>query len=478
MPSSSAETRPSALHRGDEVTLTMEKVADQGKCLAYHNSKVIFVPRTLPHESVRAVIVKKRKKFAEAKPIEIVQPSADRVQPRCIYFDHCGGCSLQHVRYSRQLMDKHFLVQQAMHHVADLPDLNVLEPIPAPHPYGYRNKMEFSFSSYRWLTQKEIASGEIFDTSFALGLHPLGVFSKVLDLHQCHLHSERNHSLVNGIRTFVQESEWEPWNWRLNEGFLRHLVLRESVHTSDFMVNFVTSYKNPYRVSLLKNYLQKHYRFVTTLVNTINSSPAHTSFGDHTETIYGSGHLTDKIGDLSFQIAPHSFFQVNTLQAEELVKTVGHLADITPEDHIYDLYCGTGTIALSLAKHAQHVTGIELIEGAIDNANNNAALNGIKNCTFISGDMLKLLKPDFIRKHGHPDIVILDPPRAGMHPKVAQQVASLHARKIIYVSCNVQSQARDLCILSKTYRPVLAQPIDLFPQTHHIENIVVLEKRS
>ena len=478
MPSDSVNYHPPALRRGDEITFTIEKVADKGKCLAYYNGQVVFVPRTLPNESVRAVIVKKRKKFAEAKPIDILESSSDRVEPRCIYFDHCGGCSLQHVRYSRQLKDKYSLVKETMNHVAGLPDLHVLEPIPAPHPYQYRNKMEFSFSRYRWLTQHEIASGEIFDTSLALGLHPSGIFSKVLDLHECHLHSERSHAIVNGIRTFVQKSAWEIWDWRKNEGFLRHLVLRESGHTSDFMVNVVTSYHDTNRNGDLKTYLQQKYPFVTTLVNTINSTPAQTSFGDHTETIYGSGHLTDKIGDIVFQIAPHAFFQTNTLQAEKLVETVEHLSNITSNDHIYDLYCGTGTIALSLAKHAKHVTGIELIEGAIENANHNAILNGITNCTFISGDMLKLLRPDFIAEHGNPDIVIVDPPRAGMHPKVAQQVADLPARKIIYVSCNVQSQAKDLLILSKTYRPILAQPIDLFPQTHHIENIILLEKSS
>ena len=478
MPSNSVEHPPATLRRGDEVTLTIEKVADRGKCLAYHNGQVVFVPRTLPQESVRAAIVKKRKKFAEAKPIDILESSSDRVVPRCTYFDHCGGCSLQHVRYSRQLVDKYSLVEEAMHHVADLSDLKILEPIPAPHPYHYRNKMEFSFSRYRWLTQQEISSGKKFDTSMALGLHPSGIFSKVLDLHECHLHSERSHSVVNGIRTFVQASAWDIWDWRKNEGFLRHLVLRESRHSPDFMVNIVTSYHDTNRNDDLKTYLQQKYPFVTTVVNTINSTPAQTSFGDHTETIYGTGYLTDQIGDIVFQIAPDAFFQTNTLQAEKLVETVEHLSNITSDDHVYDLYCGTGTIALSLAKHARHVTGIELIEVAIDNANHNASLNGIENCTFIGGDMLKLLRPDFFAEHGNPDIVIVDPPRAGMHPKVAQQVANLPARKIVYVSCNVQSQAKDLLILSKTYRPVVAQPIDLFPQTHHIENIVLLEKRS
>ncbi len=465
------------LRRGDVIELVMEKMADRGKCLAYHNGQVVFVPHTLAGEHVRAKVVKRRRKFAEAQLLAVLQPSPNRVQPRCGYFGSCGGCTLQTTSYTRQLEDKYQLVREAMTRIADLPNLEIRRPLKSTAIYGYRNKMEFSFSPYRWLTREEIDSGEVFDTSFALGLHPPNVFAKILDIHQCHLQDERSTAVVNGIRVLAKQHHWSPWNWRNKEGFLRHLVIRQSVHMSDFMVNLITSEYDTERMSRLQAYFKEEHPYVTTLVNTINSTPAQTAFGERTETIYGPGILRERIGELTFEIAPGAFFQTNTLQAEQLVNVVRDLAGVTEKDHVYDLYCGTGTIALSLAKHAAHVTGIELIEDAILNARSNAALNGIKNATFISGDMLRLLKPDLITEHGNPDVVVLDPPRAGMHPKVAVQVSRLNARRIVYVSCNIQSQARDLPILSKSYDAVVAQPVDLFPQTHHLENVVLLEKK-
>jgi len=482
MPSDSQTPQPQPRHRslrrGDELVVTMEKVADLGKCLAHHDDLVVFVPQTMVGETIRTRIVKRRKKYAEGQFIDLITPSPNRVKPKCQYFGNCGGCTLQHVDYSQQLIDKHQLVTETMQRIAELSDLTVLEPLGATNSYEYRNKMEFSFSAFRWLSNEEIASGQTIDSSFALGLHPPKVFYKILDIHQCHLQGDKSNAIVNGIRTFAQNLGWEPWNWRTEEGFLRHLVIRQSAYLPDLMVNIVTSSFKKNRMAQLESYLKEHHPYVTTLVNSINSTSAQTAFGERSETIYGTGFLRDQIGNLTFQIAPDAFFQTNTLQAEQLVQVVNKLADVTSEDHVYDLYCGTGTIALSLAQNAKHVTGIELIQEAINNALNNSKINDINNCTFVSGDMLKLLKPEFIQLHGAPDIVILDPPRAGMHPKVARQVATLNARKIIYVSCNVRTQAKDLMVLSKSYKPVIAQPIDLFPQTHHIENIVLLERKN
>ena len=466
------------LRRGDTLELVTEKVADRGKCIAYYDGQVIFVPQTLAHEHVRVKIRKRRKKFAEAQLLDVLTPSPNRVKPQCQYFGSCGGCSLQHVDYRQQLEDKHQLIRETMERQAGFPGLEIRTPIKADATYAYRNKMEFSFSSHRWLSWEEIASNQTFDTSFALGLHPPNLFAKILDIHQCHLQGDRSNAVVNGIRDLAINLNWPSWNWRNKEGFLRHLVIRQSAYMPDFMVNLVTSEYDAKRMLRLAMYLKISHPHVTTLINTINSTPAQTAFGEQAETIYGPGTLRDRIGEITFEIAPGAFFQTNTLQAEKLVQVVQDLAKVSTKDHVYDLYCGTGTMALSLAKGAKHVTGIELIKDAIVNAKNNASLNGINNCSFISGDMLKLLKPDFILKHGSPDIIILDPPRAGMHPKVATQISELNVRKIVYVSCNVQSQARDLSILSKSYKAVVAQPVDLFPHTHHIENVVLLEKRN
>ena len=465
------------LRRGDVLELVMEKIADRGKCLAYHNGQVVFVPHTLAGERVKVQVLKRRRKFAEARLLSVLESSPNRTTPRCRYFGSCGGCTLQHVAYSQQLKDKHQLIREVMTRQADLPELEIRAPLGVTVPYGYRNKMEFSFSAHRWLSREEINSDTLYDKSFALGLHPPGNFAKVLDINECHLQSEKCIALLNGVRDFTRKSNWAPWDWRRKEGFLRNLVIRESVHMPELMANLVTFGYDEERMLSLGAYLQTEYPYVTTLVNTINTSHAQTAFGERTETIYGPGIIRDRIHDLTFEIAPGAFFQTNTLQAENLVTVVQDLVDVTPNDHVYDLYCGTGTIALSLAKSAASVTGIELVEDAVLNARSNAALNAIGNCTFISGDMLKLLTPAFTSEHGPPDIIVLDPPRAGMHPKVAAQVSQLGTRTIVYVSCNIQSQSRDLKVLSESYRAVVAQPVDLFPQTHHVENVVLLKKK-
>lgn len=469
------ETR--RLRRGDVLELVMEKTADRGKCLAYHNGQVVFVPRTLAGERVQVKVVKRNRKFAEAHLLSVLESSPNRTIPRCRYFGSCGGCTLQHVAYTQQLKDKHQLIREVMTRQADLPDLEIRAPLGATVPYGYRNKMEFSFSAYRWLSKEEIDSEMLYDKSFALGLHPPGNFAKVLDINECHLQSEKCIALLNGVRDFTRKSNLAPWNWRHKEGFLRNLVIRESAHMPEIMANLVTFGYDEECMLSLGSYLQTEFPYVTTLVNTINTSHAQTTFGERTEIIYGPGVIRDRIHDLTFEIAPSAFFQTNTLQAEKLMAVVEELAGVTSNDHVYDLYCGTGAMALSLAKSAARITGIELVEDAVLNAMSNASLNAIENCTFISGDMLKLLTPAFTAEHGPPDIIVVDPPRAGMHPKVAAQVSQLGARTIVYVSCNIQSQARDLKALSESYRAVVAQPVDLFPQTHHIENVVLLKKK-
>ncbi|MDE2771875.1 MAG: 23S rRNA (uracil(1939)-C(5))-methyltransferase RlmD [Bacteroidota bacterium] len=465
------------LRRGDVLELVMEKTADRGKCLAYHNGQVVFVPHTVAGERVQIKVVKRNRKFAEARPLSVLESSPNRTTPRCRYFGSCGGCTLQHVAYAQQLKDKHQLIREVMTRQADLPDLEIRAPLGMAEPYGYRNKMEFSFSSYRWLSREEIDSDMVYDKSFALGLHPRGNFAKVLDINECHLQSEKCVALLNGVRDFTRKSNRMPWNWRQKEGYLRNLVIRESAHMPEFMANLVTfGYDEEFMLNL-GSYLQDEYPYVTTLVNTINTSHAQTTFGERIEIIYGPGIIRDRIHDLTFEIAPGAFFQTNTLQAENLMTVVQDLAGVTENDHVYDLYCGTGTIALSLARSAARVTGIELVEDAVRNAKSNAALNAIENCTFVSGDMLKLLTPTFAAEHDPPDIIVVDPPRAGMHPKVAARISQLGARTIVYVSCNIQSQARDLTVLSESYRAIVAQPIDLFPHTHHIENIVLLKQK-
>ena len=486
---------PSALKRGREIELTLEAFADRGKSLARVPSPgesaeaggrggyVVFVAGAVPGDRVRARVVKRKKGFAEARLLEVLEPSGLRVDPRCEYFEACGGCKWQHVAYPAQLEMKGEAAVGALRRAGlDLSAAELRPPLGAePHDgpggvYYYRNKMEFSFSAQRWLTDWEIASGENFDTDFALGLHVPGRFDKVLDLKACYLQSEWSAALVNGVREFAKANGWTPWHAREHTGYLRILAVRQPAHTDDRMVNLVTSRHDAGRMDAFAAFLQAEFPEVTTLVNTVNSGVAQTAFGEAAHTVFGPGTVRDRIGPHTFEIASNAFFQTNTVMAERLYATAREFAHLQPEDVVYDLYCGAGTISLFVADAVQKVVGVELVEEAVENARASAEANGVGNCTFVAGDMLELFRPALVEAQGRPDVLVLDPPRAGLHPKVVGQIAALRPERIVYVSCNPQSQARDLGALSEaaTYRIEAVQPVDMFPHTHHIESVVGL----
>ncbi|MEM6288609.1 MAG: 23S rRNA (uracil(1939)-C(5))-methyltransferase RlmD [Bacteroidota bacterium] len=487
---------PSDLKRGREVVVTLEAFADRGKSLARLGASpeaegssgrrsgfVVFVAGAVPGDRVRARVVKRKKAFAEARLLEVLEPSDLRIDPRCAYFDACGGCKWQHVEYPAQLAMKGEQAVGALRRAGlDLAEAEIHAPLGAEHEAGsggvyfYRNKMEFSFSAQRWLTNWEIASGEAMDKDFAIGLHVPGRFDKVLDLRTCHLQSEWSARLVNGVRAFAKEKGWTPWHAREHEGFLRILAIRQAAHTDDRMVNLVTSAHVPERMQAFARFLQAEFPEVTTLVNTVNAGVAQTAFGEAVHTVFGPGVIRDRIGPHTFEIASNAFFQTNTVMAERLYAVARAFAHLRPDDVVYDLYCGAGTISLFVADAVQKVVGVELVEEAVENARASAAANGVENCTFVAGDMRDLFKPDLIDAHGRPDVLILDPPRAGLHPKVVGQIAALRPERIVYVSCNPQTQARDLAMLSEAaaYTIEAVQPVDLFPHTHHVESVVGL----
>jgi len=464
----------SSFKRGTEITLDIEKFADQGKSIARQDGYIIFVPGGVPGDRIRARIVKAKRKFAEAVPLEILEPSNDRTEPVCRYFGCCGGCKWQHVAYDTQLEAKRSSVREALEHHGGFAELDIAPTLGSKAIYGYRNKMEFSFSTQRWLTSEEIASGDPFDTSFALGLHVPGSFNKVVDISECHLHPELGNRLLNGVRSFTREHDWKIWHLRKHNGYLRHLVLRFAEATEDVMVNLVTSGYDAERMNELAIYLKHSFPEVTTFVNTINSGVAQTAFGEKIHTIFGPGLIQDGIGNLTFEIAANAFFQTNTKQAERLYEVVAEHADLQPTDLVYDLYSGAGAISLFIAERVRHVVGVELVEEAVENARRNAAANNVKNVSFVSGDMMKIFREEFIEEHGKPDVLIVDPPRAGMHPKVVKQILHLKPARFVYVSCNPLSQARDLAALKDVFTIEAVQPVDLFPHTHHVENVVKL----
>lgn len=378
------------------------------------------------------------------------------------------------MRYEAQLEAKRQRVYEALVHHGGFDGVAVRPTLPSPRIYGYRNKMEFSFSTERWLTPEEIASQQPLDRHFAVGLHVPNNFYKVIDLEECHLPEPITVRLLNALRTFFKEQHWEPWDIRRHTGYLRHLVVRTGTRTGEVMVNLITSRYDTVRMAELKAFVQQRFPEVTTLVNTINTSPAQVAYGEATHTIFGPGVIHDKIGPFQFEIAPEAFFQTNTEQAERLYEVTRELAEVKPEDLVYDLYCGTGTISIFIAPHVRHVVGVELVASAVENARANAAANHIPNCTFVAGDLLQVLTPEFVRMHGRPDVIIVDPPRGGMHPQVVRHIAQLRPERLVYVSCNPQTQARDLKLLREHYRIEAVQPVDLFPHTDHVECVVAL----
>ncbi len=462
------------LHQGDELELRIEKFADRGKSLTRVDGYVLFIESGVPGDRVRVCVTKRKASYAEARIVQLLEPSPLRTAPRCRYFGTCGGCKWQHVHYEAQLEAKRQRVYEALVHHGGFDGVAVHPTLPSPRIYGYRNKMEFSFSTERWLTPEEIASQQPLDRHFAVGLHVPNNFYKVIDLEECHLPEPITVRLLNALRTFFKEQHWEPWDIRRHTGYLRHLVVRTGTRTGEVMVNLITSRYDTVRMAELKAFVQQRFPEVTTLVNTINTSPAQVAYGEATHILFGPGVIHDKIGPFQFEIAPEAFFQTNTEQAERLYEVTRELAEVKPEDLVYDLYCGTGTISIFIAPHVRHVVGVELVASAVENARANAAANHIPNCTFVAGDLLQVLTPEFVRMHGRPDVIIVDPPRGGMHPQVVRRIAQLRPERLVYVSCNPQTQARDLKLLREHYRIEAVQPVDLFPHTDHVECVVAL----
>ncbi|MBT8399465.1 MAG: 23S rRNA (uracil(1939)-C(5))-methyltransferase RlmD [Rhodothermia bacterium] len=462
------------LAKGTTHRVSIEKFADKGKSIARIDGMVVFVSGAVPGDEAEISIRRTRKKFAEAEIERLVRPSELRTDPECRYFGWCGGCKWQHVDYQAQLKAKRDSVREAFQHAGGFDDPVVQTVLPAEQTYFYRNKMEFSFSANRWLTRKEIESGKRFDKDFALGLHAPGQFAKVIDIHECHLQSHESVQIVNLVRDLARTQGWDPWDARKSRGLLRHLVIREGKKTGERMINLVLSRFEEEVVDAITECLRSAPSAVTTFVVTINDTPAQTAIGDESHVVFGPGYITDRIGGYSFQIGPQSFFQTNTIQAEKLYEVAREYASLSGSECVYDVYCGAGTIGIYLAGEAARVVGLELVPEAVRDARTNATLNEVSNCNFVQGDVLGTLNNDFREKHGQPDVIILDPPRAGLHPKVVKRVAALGSPRIVYVSCNPQTQARDIAMMEGAYRIDALQPVDLFPHTDHIENVAQL----
>ena len=445
-------------------------VAFGGKGLAKIDGMAVFVDQTVTGDRVAARIIRKKKNYAEAVVHELLSPSSKRVDPPCPYSGFCGGCKWQFIDYLYQTDLKRRHVAESLEHIAFLKDIPVYPTIASELVFGYRNKMEFSCSDRRWLMPHELGTDK--DIHFALGLHVPGTFNKVLDTHACLLQPQAGNKILEMVRRYLRASDRLVYGLRSHEGFWRFLMLRHSVAFDQWMVNIVTSSEDRAAVMPLADAITAEFPDVACVVNNITARRSGVAIGEREITLTGRPVLNDCIGSFSFEISANSFFQTNTRGAEKLYNTVERFAELSGNETVLDLYCGTGTIAIWLAGQAAQVIGLELVESAVMDARKNCDTNGIDNCRFILGDIKDTLKTIPMA----PDLLVIDPPRAGMHKDVLEAVLKLAPGKIVYVSCNPATMARDLLELKTLYRVEAVQPVDMFPHTFHIESVAKLKK--
>ena len=459
--------------KGQLVELEISGIAFGGRGLARVNGLAVFVDGAVPLDLVIARIVKKKKQYAEARVHTLVTPSPFRIPADCMYSGFCGGCKWQFLDYSKQLEYKQQHVLESIERIGLIRDVPVHPTIPSPAIFGYRNKMEFSCSDRRWLLPDEMGKEGV-DISFALGLHVPGTFYKVLDTHSCLIQPELGNHILDDVRTFIKASDAPVYGLRSHTGFWRFLMLRHSVAYDRWMVNIITAKEDRKTVQPLAFQLMDKYPQIISVVNNITSRKAGIAVGEYEIQLAGSSCIKDKIGDFEFEISANSFFQTNTLAARRLYHTIKEYAGLSGRETVVDLYSGTGSIAICLADGAKKVIGMEIVESAVADAVKNCRINGVSNCQFIVGD----IKEELARIIDRPEVMIIDPPRAGMHKDVVKGVLEMAPARIVYVSCNPATMARDMGMMKESYGVLEVQPVDMFPHTYHIESVARLEKRG
>lgn len=441
------------------------------------DGKTILVSGAVPGDLVNARMKKSKKNYIEAEAIEILEESPDRVDARCMHFSVCGGCKWQNLSYEKQLEFKEDEVLNNIRRIGGIDGFEAVPILGSAEQYFYRNKMEFSFSNARWLTLEEVNSTEEIADRNALGFHIPGQWSKILDLKECFLQEDPSNNIRLAVKEYAEENDLEFFDVRNQEGFLRTLMMRQN-SKGEWMVLFQLFEENETERVKLLDYLLQKFPQIHTLLYAINPKGNDSIYDLDIQTYYGEGFLYEEMDGLRFKIGPKSFFQTNYKQALELYRKTLEFADLKGDEVVYDLYTGTGTIAQYVARNAKQVIGIEAVQEAIDAAKEHAELNGLTNCTFYCGDMKDIFNQEFLESHPKADVLITDPPRDGMHAKVVEQILNLSPEKIVYVSCNSATQARDLAMLKEHYNLVKVLPVDMFPQTHHVENIALLIKKS
>jgi len=456
--------------------LLVEDYAAEGKSLARVEGKVIFIERVVPGDVVDVRLLKNKKDWAEGVPVHIHSYSADRVEAFCSHFGVCGGCQWQMLPYEKQLQYKHRQVEETLKRIGKVP-LPPFQPIlGAAETRYYRNKMEYTFGNKRFLLTEELADESISSEQNVAGFHAKGLFDKLVDIKTCYLQAEPTNEIRIAVKELAIQQGWTFYDIRQHTGFLRTMQVR-LCSTGELMVNIMLGENDEPKIKLLMEHLVQRFPSITTLLYTINTK-WNDSLYDLEPVVYsGKGYVIEKLEDFQFKIGPKSFFQTNSKQAERLYQVTREFAELTGHEVVYDLYCGTGSIGIFVSRQAKKIIGVEMIDAAIEDARENAALNHLSSAEFFAGDVIDICNDGFFAAHGKPDVIITDPPRAGMHEKLVRKILEMEAPTVVYVSCNPATQARDLNLLGEKYEVTKVQPVDMFPHTHHIENVVQLKIR-
>ncbi len=469
----------------------IEDYATEGRCVARHDGKVVFVERTVPGDVADVFLFKNKKDWAEGYPLQMHTLSERRITPFCSHFGDCGGCQWQSVPYNDQLQFKFRQVQDALQRIGKVPLPEFMPILGASEDRYYRNKLEYTFGAFRYISEAEFQQRKAEQAEPLVspagrggaGFHAKGLFDKVVDITHCYLQPEPSNEIREAIRDVAEQHNLSYYDVRQQHGYLRNVQLRICT-TGEVMVNIIVGEDHPDQTEALLQYLLQRIPSITTLLYTFNPKKNDSLHGLHPVTWYGKGYVIEKLSagpgadEFSFKIGPKSFFQTNTKQAEKLYQVASDFAELNGTEHVYDLYCGTGSIGIFMSRRARKITGVDVIEEAIHDAAENAAMNQIASAQFFAGDVTDVCTNEFFATHGRPDVIITDPPRMGMHSKLLQQILQLEAPVLVYVSCNPVTQARDINLLAEKYRVTRVQPVDMFPHTHHIENVVQLKLKS
>lgn len=457
--------------------LEVVDISTEGKAVAKHEGLVVFIEGAVPGDVVDVMVHRKKNSFAEGKVHAIHQRSPQRVEPVCRHFGVCGGCKWQNLNYPTQLFYKQKYVFDAFTRIGKLSFDEISPILGNGSDYFYRNKLEFSFSNKKWLTREQMASGETIDNRDGLGFHIPGMFDKILDIEHCHLQAEPSNAIRNAVKSYALEKGLSFFDIRNKGGLLRTLMIRSST-TGELMVLLAVYDWQEKELTALLDFLKNSFPQITSLLYAHNPKANDTLADLDIRVWYGRDHILEEMEGLKFRVSACSFYQTNSQQAYELYKITREFAALSGNEVVYDLYTGTGTIANFMARQARKVIGIEYVEDAIKDAKQNSEANGIANTLFFAGDMKDILNEKFLLTHGQPDVIITDPPRAGMHEDVVKVILAAKPKRVVYVSCNPSTQARDLALMEELYQVKRIQPVDMFPQTAHVENVVQLELKA